>query len=203
MIRILSHKLLALILVGSLLGTASVPFPAQAQHEGHSEHQNMQHQKADSASSPLQEPGQSIFGTVQEAIQKLERDPETDWSEVDVDRLRRHLLDMHNVAVNVRVLDKDPVENGSRLTVQATTDSAHASLERVLSAHPPMLERETGWHMDVSTQAEQFVLRVTDPSGEAAKKIRALGYIGVLAYGAHHQRHHWVMLGGQSPDTHQ
>ncbi len=202
MIRTLSHRLLALFLFASLPGIAYVPSPAQAQHEGHSEHQNMQHQKVDSASGPLQEPGQSIFGTVQEAIQKLERDPGTDWSEVDVDRLRRHLVDMHNVAVNVRVLGKDPVENGARLTVQATTDSAHASLERVLSAHPPMMEREAGWHMDVSTQDEEFVLRVTDPSGEATEKIRALGYIGILAFGAHHQRHHWMLVQGESPHSH-
>ena len=47
-----------------------------------------------------------------------------------------------------------------------------------------------------------FVLLVTDPSGEATEKIRALGYIGVLAYGAHHQRHHWMMVQGESPHSH-
>ncbi len=202
MTRTLSHRAIAIVLVSALLGTAYFPSPVRAQHEGHSEHQEMQHEKGDSASGPLQAPGQSIFGTVQEAIQKLERDPETDWSQVDVGRLRRHLLDMHNVAVNVRVLGKDPIENGVHLTVRPTSDSARASLERVLAAHPPMLEREVGWHMDVSTRDGEFDLNVTDPSGKAADKIRALGYIGLLAFGAHHQRHHWMLVRGRSPNSH-
>jgi hypothetical protein len=49
---------------------------------------------------------------VQEAIRALEADSTTDWSEVDVDRLRRHLLDMHHVAMHVDVEQKTPIENG-------------------------------------------------------------------------------------------
>jgi hypothetical protein len=35
------------------------------------------------------------------------------------------------------------------------------------------------------------------PKNEA--KIRGLGYIGLMAYGDHHQRHHWAMATGKSP----
>lgn len=163
---------------------------ASAQPSGHS------------PSTPLHEPGQPIFGTVQEAIRALEADSTTDWSRVDVDRLRQHLIDMHNVALHVQVLETEDTEGGVRLAVRPTSDSARASLRRVLKAHPAMLKREAGWQMDVSTREEDVLLKVTDPSGEDAAKIRALGYIGLLAYGAHHQRHHWMLIRGRSPDSH-
>lgn len=155
-----------------------------------------------SSSTPLHKPGQPIFGTVQEAIRALEADSTTDWSQVNIERLRQHLIDMHNVALHVRVLETQDIEGGVRLTVRPTSDSARASLKRVLAAHPTMLKREAGWHMDVSWQGGKTVLRATDPSGEVAQKIRALGYIGLLAYGAHHQRHHWMLVRGQMPSSH-
>lgn len=179
---------LLLILV-ALLGTACSSAPDPAAYEGHS-------------TPSLQEPGQSIFGTVQEAVRMLEQDSTTDWSEVDVDRLRRHLIDMHNVALHVRLLEKQPLEHGVRIAVRPTTDSARASLRRVLSAHPAMLKQEAGWNMNVSWNDEEAVFRVRDPSGRAVQKIRALGYMGVLAYGAHHQRHHWMLVRGQQPESH-
>lgn len=160
-------------------------------------------QHVDHSSTPtLHEPGQSIFGTVQEAVRALEADSTTDWSTVDLERLRRHLLDMHNVAVHATVVDSEALDNGVQLTVRPTTDSARASLERVFAAHPHMLKQETGWQMDVSSGSRSFTLRVTDPSGTDAEKIRALGYIGLLAYGSHHQRHHWMLVRGEAPHAH-
>lgn len=163
---------------------------ASAQPSGHS------------LSTPLHEPGQPIFGTVQEAIRALEADSTTDWSQVNIERLRQHLIDMHNVALHVKVLETEDIDGGVRLTVRPTSDSARASLRRVLGAHPAMLKREAGWQMDVSTREEDVLLKVTDPSGQNAAKIRALGYIGLLAYGTHHQRHHWMLIRGRAPDSH-
>lgn len=154
------------------------------------------------AGPALSEPGQAIFGTVQEAIRVLEADSTTDWSQVDVERLRRHLIDMHNVALHVEVTDRAAIENGSELVVRPTTEAAHASLENVLDAHPMMLKHEAGWTMEVTKQDGDFRLRTTDPDGDDAAKIRALGYIELLAKGQHHQRHHWMMVRGQSPHGH-
>lgn len=168
----------------------AAPSAASAQPSGHS------------PSTPLHKPGQPIFGTVQEAIRALEADSTTDWSQVNVERLRQHLIDMHNVALHVRVLETEDIEGGVRLAVRPTSDSARTSLRRVLGAHPAMLKRETGWQMDVSARGEDIRLTVTDPSGGKAQKIRALGYIGLLSYGAHHQRHHWMLIRGRSPDSH-
>lgn len=109
---------------------------------------------------------------------------------------------MHNVALHVRVLETEDIEGGVRLTVRPTSDSARASLRRVLAAHPMMLKREAGWYMDVSADEKDILLIVTDPSGRETEKIRALGYMGLLAYGAHHQRHHWKLVQGKSPHAH-
>ena len=171
---------------------------AQAQHSAESHDEGSgQH-----AQMPLEAPGNDIFGTVQEAIRTLEADPDTDWSQVDMERLRQHLIDMHHVAMNVAVVENEPIEGGVRLVVEPTVEAARASLERVLKAHPTMLEHDAGWQMRVEPSDGQFVLTVTDPEGTAADKIRGLGYIGLLAYGPHHQHHHWMMVRGQAPHSH-
>jgi hypothetical protein len=169
----------------------------QAQHHGG-------HAASDAPPAPnqetvLQAPGESVFGAVQETIRRLEADSTTDWSQVDVGRLRRHLLDMHHVAVHVTVEEKTPIETGVRLRVRPTSDAARMSLARVLDAHPHMLKQETGWTMAVEKTNDAYVLRVTTDDPSETAKIRALGYMGLLAYGQHHQRHHWHLVRGRHP----
>jgi hypothetical protein len=176
--------------------------PVQAQHEhGHSDRQEAKQSNASSTvrSTVLQAPGESVFGAVQEAIRRLEADSTTDWSQVDVARLHQHLLDMHRVAVHVAVEEKTPIENGVRLRVRPTTEAARASLDRVLDAHPHMLKQEAGWSMTVEEADGAYVLRTTTDDPADTAKIRALGYMGLLAYGQHHQRHHWHLVNGKHP----
>lgn len=188
----------SIVAILTLLVSTGAGSPTQAQH---SEAHHPQNETASSPTEPsvLQAPGQAVFGTVQEAIRALEADSTTDWSEVDVERLRRHLIDMHHVALHVRVKQKTPIDNGVRLRVRPTNEAARASLERVLDAHPHMLEQETGWAMAVEEKDAAYVLRVTTDDPNEVAKIRALGYIGLLVYGQHHQRHHWHLLRGKHP----
>ena len=44
------------------------------------------------ASTPTM-PGQDAFGAIQEIVQILEADPKTDWSKVELEGLRQHLID--------------------------------------------------------------------------------------------------------------
>jgi hypothetical protein len=181
------HRLLLLI----PLLVAPILTPAQAQHHGHGGRGH--------GAMPLSAPGHDIFGTVQEAIQALEADSTTDWSEVDMEALRQHLIDMHHVAMHVVVEESTPIDGGVRLAVRPTSDSADAALQRVLDVHPTMLQHQEGWEMTVTEETNRYILRVTDPSGTDADKIRGLGYIGLLAYGPHHQHHHWMMVQGNTP----
>jgi hypothetical protein len=40
---------------------------------------------------------------------------------------------------------------------------------------------------------------VVSKKAHEVAKIRGLGYIGVMAYGNHHQPHHWAMASGENP----
>ena len=48
-------------------------------------------------------PGQDAFGAVQEIVRILEEDPDTDWSTVDLDALREHLIDMNEITLHADV----------------------------------------------------------------------------------------------------
>ena len=50
-----------------------------------------------------QETGQSAFAAIQEIVAMLEADPATDWSKVDIEALRQHLIDMNNVTLAATV----------------------------------------------------------------------------------------------------
>lgn len=169
--------------------------PIRAQHN-HTSGDSTAHS---STSSSLKAPGQSVFGTVQEAVRRLEANADTDWSEVDVAALHRHLKDMHHVALHVTVEAQAPIDGGVRLRVRPTREAARMSLNRVLDAHPHMLQQETGWTMAVDEEEDAYVLRVTTDDPAEVDKIRGLGYMGLLAYGDHHQRHHWHLVQGGDP----
>ena len=62
------------------------------------------------------EVGQGAFAAIQEIVGLLEADPSTDWSKVDIEALRRHLIDMGNVTLRADV-KAEPVDGGMRFTV--------------------------------------------------------------------------------------
>ena len=142
-------------------------------------------------------PGNEIYGTIQEVVLKLEADPNTDWSKVDLEALRQHLLDMKAFTEEVQVVSKKPIENGVEMQVQPQSERAVGALKRLFSMHPSMLKSEKGWDMTAKQNGRQWVVTCTTKEKPEVEKIRALGYIGLLAEGAHHQRHHWMIATGR------
>ena len=51
-------------------------------------------------------PGQDAFGAIQEIVQILDADPKTDWSKVDLEALRQHLIDMNEVTLRADAAPK-------------------------------------------------------------------------------------------------
>lgn len=182
-------RTLLIVVLGSGMLLA-LPVEAVAQHDGG-------HAGMHTEAVLLAAPGQAIFGAVQEVIERVEADTSVGWSDVNLERLRQHLVDMHRVAVEVDVVYQHAIEGGVLLRVAPTSGAARASLGRVLRAHPAPIEHEAGWTMAVEPAGEGFDLRVTTTNADEVAKIRALGYIGLLAYGAHHQHHHWMIATGQ------
>lgn len=149
--------------------------------------------------SPLTEAGNDTFGTIQEVIRKLNRDSEVDWSKVNLEVLRKHLLDMNDMTTNIEVISQRAVDRGVRIRVRPTTLRSESALDRVFSAHPAQLKSETGWEMLVQKNEQMYTLTVTSGKPTEVDKIRGLGYIGLMASGSHHQSHHLMMAKGETP----
>ncbi len=156
-----------------------------------------QQHHVDSENSPLEMPGNEIFGTIQEVVQKLEADPNTDWSKVDLEALRRHLLDMKAFTEEVQVVSQKAIEKGTEIQVKPETERAVKALKKLFNMHPAMLKKEKGWDMTAKQENEQWVITVTTDNNSEVAKIRALSYIGLLAEGSHHQLHHWMIATGR------
>lgn len=142
------------------------------------------------------QPGQAAFGAIQEIVRMLEADPRTDWSKVNIEALRQHLIDMNNVTLAAEVRS-EPVEGGLRFFVTGAgpvTDS----IRRMLSAHAATMDGIGGWHFSVSETDGGAIFTVRVPPQDA-EKLRGLGFIGVMSHGMHHQEHHWIIARGEHP----
>jgi hypothetical protein len=149
--------------------------------------------------TPLKEAGNALFGTIQEAIKQLDANPNTNWEEVDLEGLRQHLIDMDNFSSFVDVLSDEKIEKGSKIIIKAQNPIAQASLKRAMDAHPGMLKSETSWNMTATPDGDKYVLIITTEKPAEVARLRALGYIGIMALGDHHQVHHWAMASGSDP----
>ena len=50
-----------------------------------------------------------------------------------------------------------------------------------------------GWKFAAETSSTGAVLTVTPPDQASTVKLRALGFIGIMTIGMHHQQHHWML----------
>ena len=148
----------------------------------------------------LTEAGTDPFAVIQEVIALLEANPDTDWSAVNIEALRLHLVEMQDMTLNVNVVQQ-PINFGFQAVITPTTKRALQSMIRVLSAHPSQMKEETGWDMLVTDNNGIFTIAVTTDQLQDVDKIRGLGYIGIMAYGSHHQPHHWAMASGENPHS--
>ena len=88
-------------------------------------------------------PGQDAFGAMAEVVRILEADPATDWSKVDMERLRQHLIDMSEVVLRATV-KATPVPGGLAMDVTGTGRTA-ASIRDMVIPHSTELDRMPAW----------------------------------------------------------
>lgn len=151
-----------------------------------------------SAAAPT-EPGQSAFAAIQEIVQILEADPRTDWSKVDIEALRQHLIDMNNVTLAAHVAG-EPIDGGMKFVV--TGDGAvRDSIRRMTTAHAATMDGFGGWHFAAKDTDGGSIFEVRVPPQDMAK-LKALGFIGTLTLGMHHQEHHLMIARGEHPHAH-
>lgn len=142
------------------------------------------------------EVGQGAFAAIQEIVGLLEADPSTDWSKVDIEALRRHLIDMDNVTLRADV-KAEPVDGGMRFTVSGA-GAVKDSIRRMVAAHAAAMNGAGGWRFAAAPTDAGAVLTVLAPPEDAAK-LRGLGFIGVMTRGMHHQMHHMMIARGEIP----
>jgi hypothetical protein len=145
-------------------------------------------------------PGQDAFGAIQEIVRILEADPRTDWSKVDLEALRQHLVDMNEVTLHAAVA-MARVGGGLATTVTGSGRTLDA-IRRMVTAQAAMLNSRNGWRASTAPTERGVVLTVTASDPKEVRHIRGLGFIGLLATGNHHQPHHLAMARGEFAPAH-
>ena len=80
---------------------------------------------------------------------------------------------------------------GARFEVRGTPRTSEA-IRAMVPSHAPFLASETGWQVSTE-ELEDGVALIVDGH---ADMIQGLGFFGLMAIGAHHQRHHLTMAKG-------
>ncbi len=186
---------------------ATTPASAQTAPPGGMVHtEGMQHMPGMErmpAGQPAQQGGQAAFASITEVVSLLMADSTTNWSKVNLEALRQHLVDMDNVTLHSNVQQTNTP--GGLIMRVTGTESVSASVRRMVSAHAPMLESLGGWRASVSEIPGGIRLTVVASNANdsvTVQKIRGLGFIGLMTQGAHHAQHHLAIARGLGEHAH-
>jgi hypothetical protein len=144
-------------------------------------------------------PGQDAFGAIAEIVRILDADPATDWSKVDLERLRQHLIDMDEVVLRSAV-KQTAVPGGLAMEVTGAGRTEQA-IRAMVVPHAGELDRMPSFRATTASIAGGVRLTVVARAPEDARvvaRIRGLGFAGLITEGAHHQRHHLAMAKGEA-----
>lgn len=173
------------------LGSGTMTGYAEDAHKGHAGHNAAQTEMP----APLPtEAGQSAFAAIAEIVEMLNEDPNTDWSKVDIDKLRNHLVDMNELTLNAKV-SKIVGQNNVSFAIGGAPRTLKA-IKAMVPAHAVELNKIAGWQVDVEIKTDSVVMQVSSDDAGVLAKVSALGFFGMMATGAHHQPHHWGMATG-------
>jgi hypothetical protein len=139
-------------------------------------------------------PGQDAFGAIQEVVRILESDPTTDWSKVNIAALREHLVDMNEVTLRARA-ETRVMNNGVAIAITGEGRTLDA-IRRMVPAHVHEL-REIGFDAVTGELPNGVMLTVTASAAQPLTKLKALGFMGLMVQGGHHQPHHLMMAKGE------
>lgn len=176
---------------------------AQVHNPGMQHTPGMQHPGGASSATPAQgralptQSGQSAYSAIGEIVRILEADPATDWSKVNIERLRLHLVDMDDVTLRARVA-QTPIPGGARMDVtgEGPTVDAIRRMVRAHSTQPDVTSEALVQVEDIPGGARLVVTARQAGDARMEAKIRGLGFAGLLTRGDHHAPHHLGMASG-------
>jgi hypothetical protein len=187
-----------------MMASGQHPMGPEHMQEMMRQHQGMMpmgaHSGKHAVSTTPTSPGQDAFGAIQEIVQILEADRKTDWSKVDLEALRQHLIDMNEVTLKADAAPKQ-IDGGLEITVTGTGRTLVA-IQRMIPAWVQMANGHGGWSAKAAELPNGELLTVTATNPKEVQHIRGLGFIGLLASGSWHQPHHLAMAKGEFDHEH-
>ena len=202
---------LGVALAGAVLAhtvlAQNAPAPGPSQQHDHSSMpshgsgmhgQHMQAMHGTAGGAPTL-PGQDAFGAIAEVVKILDADPNTDWSKVDLERLRQHLIDMNEVVLRSAVTPT-PVPGGLAMEITGPGRTEQA-IRAMVVPHAVELDRMPEWSARTEPIAGGVRLVVVTKKPDDMRtvaRIRGLGFAGLITEGAHHQPHHLAMAKGEA-----
>ncbi len=171
---------------------------------GSMDHANMDHAAHQAAMKPCDAPrptlpGQAAFAAIGEVVRMLKADPNTDWSRVNVEALRQHLIDMDDVTMHAVVAQRS-VSGGLEMEVTGTGRTV-AAIKRMAINHSRMLGQEGEYRATAQEIASGARITVTATQPNDARmvaQIRGLGFAGLMTEGDHHAAHHLALARGDA-----
>jgi len=198
---------LSFLLLGAWVVQALPAMAQTAQAPGHvhdDSHDHAAMEAADESDLPGFEipAGQAAFAAIAAVVETLDADPATDWSKVDIEALRQHLIDMNTVLMESRVVMEE-LADGARFRVSGN-EATREAIRRMTLAHARALDAMADFHASAAEAPDGATLdvRATDGSPAGVARIRGLGYAGLLTLGSHHGPHHLMIARGQRPAGH-
>jgi len=174
------------VLCGSLL------VPALAAGQG------MDHSKMMAAGQAAGPVSQAAFATIQDIVGKLKADPSTDWSKVNLEALRQHLIDMDDVIMRSSVKQTN-VAGGMSLDITGAGKVVDA-IKRMATMHAMALSEEGMWvakSSEISGGVRMIVTSKDPADAKAVAMLRGLGFAGIMTEGDHHAMHHMMVARGE------
>jgi hypothetical protein len=133
-------------------------------------------------------------------VRILDADPKTDWSKVDLEALRQHLIDMNELTLRADAAPKQ-IDGGLEIAVTGNGRTVLA-IQRMIPAWVQMANGLNFWNAKAAPLPNGELLTVTATSSKEVQHIRGLGFIGLLVSGAWHQPHHLARAKGEFDHTH-
>jgi len=141
------------------------------------------------------EAGQSAFAAIAEIVELLSSNPETDWSKINITRLREHLVDMEMLTTEAAATHS---KKGDTITyIVRGTGRALSAVQSMVPAHAEQLNKTTSWKVKTQAMEDGIQMSISTKSKADQSKLMALGFFGVMSIGAHHQSHHLAMSKGE------
>lgn len=157
------------------------------------------------AAEPMAAPsGQAAFATIADIVRQLKADSATDWSKVNIEALRQHLIDMDDVVMRSAVKQTN-VAGGVSLDVTGT-GKVTAAIRRMIGMHVMALSMEGAYDAKSSEipGGVRMVVTAKNPSdARAVAQVRGLGFAGLLTEGDHHAMHHMMVAKGEPMMMHE